>query len=101
MNVFVLGFSVYLALRFGDRMRLINWHTVLPLHVAMYLFSTLYVLCVLSSAFDGTVSWEQAIGLMPLFCLLEVTKHNWLNGVPDTAKTAPVELDHAEMERYP
>lgn len=101
MNLFILGFAIYLGLRLGDRMRLINWHTVLPLQVAMYLFSTLYVLCVLASAYVGSATWEQAIGLVPLFCLLEVTKHNWLNGVPDTAKTAPVDLDHAEMERYP
>lgn len=101
MNLAILGFAIYLGLRLGDRMRLINWHTVLPLHVAMYLTSTLYVLCVLASAYEGAATWEQAIGLAPLFCLLEVTKHNWMNGVPETAKTAPAELGHSELEHYP
>lgn len=98
MSFAALVIAIYLALRLGDRVRLINWHTVLPLYVVLYLSGMLWALGLIYSCLDGALQWQQYAGMATLFCLLEVTKHSWLNGVPDVAKTIPADLGDAEME---
>ena len=101
MNLIALAFAGYLALRFFDRLRLINWHTVRPLYVAMYVGHVLWVLGIIYDTFEVGMRPYQWAGLGAMFCWLEVTRHNWLDGVPEAAKTGPGELGPSELGHTP
>lgn len=74
--------AVYLAVRLGDRLRLINWHTTKPLYVGLYLSQMLWTLGVVHAVFDTGLHWPQVFGLSAVFCWLEVTRERWSVSVP-------------------
>lgn len=97
MSFIALAFAIYLAARFFDRLRKINWHTVRAPYVGLYLSGLLWNLGVMQAVFVDGITWHQLAGLAALFCLLEINKHTWAEGVPDAAKTVPADLGSAEL----
>lgn len=101
MNLLILLAALYLAVRFGDRLRLVNWRSVRPLYVGLYLCGMLWNLGVIYATTidisDEVLRWLsvyfRCTGMVAFFCLLEITKHSWSEGVPEAAKSAPAPLD--------
>lgn len=97
IDLVCLVVAAYLAVRLGDRLRLINWRTTKPLYVGLYLSHMLWALGVVHSIFDSGVHWPQVFGLSAMFCWLQVTRQHWPgDSVPDEA-TKPGELGPAEL----
>jgi len=92
--------AIYLALRFYDRLRLINWKTTRRLYVALYLAHIMWVLSILYDIFDGGMQWHQWFGMAAMVCWLEISKTSWLDGVPDAARSETGVLGPPELERY-
>lgn len=78
-----IGIATYLVLCFGDRLRQIDWWTVKPRFVALYLSHMLWALSLLYDTTAGELQLHQTIGLVAMLVLIRVTKVNWVNGVPN------------------
>jgi hypothetical protein len=98
MNALIILAGLYLFMRLADRLRLINWHTTRPIFVALYLAHILWALGVVYTAFVGALEWHAWFGLLAQALWLEVTKHNWLGGMPDEIKSRPADLGDPELE---
>lgn len=99
LDLIALLGAAWAALLVADRLRLINWHTTKPLYVALYVTHMLWALGIVYSIFTQGVSWPQLCGLAAMFCWLAVTKHNWLDGVPEEA-TKPGHLGVPELDHF-
>lgn len=99
LNLICLLVAMWLALLLGDRLRLINWKTTKPLYMALYVSHALWALGIVYSIFTQGVSWPQLCGLAAMFCWLAVTRHNWLDGVPEEA-TKPGHLGVPELDTF-
>ena len=97
MTVIALLAAIAACLLLGDRLRLINWKTTKPLYMALYITHALWALGIVYSIFTRGVDWPQICGLSAMFCWLAVTRHNWLDGVPEEA-TKPGQLGVPELD---
>lgn len=99
MSLLALIAAIAACLLLGDRLRLINWKTTKPLYVALYVTHMLWALSIVWFIFETGVTWGQLCGLSAMFTWLAVTRHNWLDGVPEEA-TKPGQLGVPELDTY-
>lgn len=81
MNGITLIGSVVVFVLCADRLRLMNWHTVKIVYVAMHLAFTLWALGTGWASLQNT-SWHSLVGIVGVLCYLVVSKETWKQGPP-------------------
>lgn len=94
MRAVELALAGYLVLCFGDRLRQIDWWTVKPMFVALYLSHMLWALSLLYDTSMGELRLHQAISLVAMLVLIRITRANWADGVPPSFR---VGQEHARQ----
>lgn len=84
MRPMEVGVALYLVVCFGDRLRQISWWSVKPIFVTLYLSYMLWALSLLYDAVSGVFWLHQAAGSVAMMVLLQITRPNWSDGIPES-----------------
>jgi hypothetical protein len=82
LDYIALPVAGYLFVRFFDRLRRLSWRNNKPLYVSLYLSHVLWTIGILWDALHDGMQIHQWVGLVAMYCMLEITKRNWAGPAP-------------------